>query len=85
MSKKNVKVVADVSANAKANGRTATYKMSKVTKQIMTCGKFINTESRNAFKNAMVDAEVYAKTVERVVYDKLVPNVSGYGLTLNVD
>ena len=67
MSKKNVKVVADVSANAKANGRTGVYKMTKGTKQIMTCMKFSNTEARHAFKNAMVDAEVFAKSVERWV------------------
>lgn len=81
MSKKNVKVVSDV----KANGRTATYKMSKGLKQIMTLAKFNSADTRNAFKNAMVDAEVYAKTVERVVYDKLVPNVAGYGLTITAD
>jgi hypothetical protein len=63
--------------------RDSKFKMSKGLKQIMTCLKFSGNEQRDHFRNMMVDAEVHRNSVERVVYDKLVPNVAGYGLTIS--
>jgi hypothetical protein len=42
---------------------TKTYKMSKSTKTILALGKFRSAEDRNAWKRAMIGAELAAAVV----------------------
>ena len=77
------KVKSDVKVERVAATRDSKYKMSKGLKQIMTCLKFNSSVERNHFRNIMVDAEVHRNSVDRVVYDKLVPNVAGYGRVIS--
>lgn len=47
--------------------RPSTYKMSKALKTSLALSKFKNREQKNAWKNAMIDAEIHAASVERVI------------------
>ena len=50
--------------------RTATYRMSKALKTSLRMGTYKNKEQRDAWKNAMVNAEIYANSVERNILGK---------------
>ena len=47
--------------------RTATYKMSKQLKTMLALMKFETTEERSRFKQRMINAEIHAAGVERVM------------------
>jgi len=47
--------------------RTATYKMSKQLKTMLALMKFENNEERSRFKQRMINAEIHAASVERVM------------------
>ena len=47
--------------------RTAAYKMSKQLKTMLALMKFETTEERSRFKQRMINAEIHASTVERVM------------------
>jgi hypothetical protein len=47
--------------------RLSTYKMSKALKVSLALTKFKNKEQKDAWKNAMIDAEIHASNVERVI------------------
>lgn len=50
--------------------RTSTYKMSKALKSSLRLGRYKNKEQRDAWKNAMIGAEIYANSVERHIMGK---------------
>jgi len=50
--------------------RTSTYRMSKALKTSLRLGRYKDKEQRDAWKNAMVNAEIYANSVERHVMGK---------------
>ena len=60
------------------------YRMSKRTKTLYALSL---TPRANAheWRNAMVNVESFSHTVEKVVFDKLVPNVAGYGRVISED
>lgn len=47
--------------------RTSNYKMTKALKTSLALGRFKSKEQKNAWKNAMIDAEIHAASVERVM------------------
>lgn len=47
------------------------YRMTKPTKMILS--NIIDPHERGRWKRLMIDAEAHAKSVERAVYDQLVP------------
>jgi hypothetical protein len=46
---------------------TANFKISKQTKRFMALGRFKNDQERHAYKNAMIQAELSAQSMERHV------------------
>ena len=60
------------------------FRLSKRAKTIAALSRAPRNVN-SAFRNLMVDAESFATTVEKIVYDKLVPNVSGYGRAILED
>jgi len=51
---------------------TKDYRMSKPLKTMLSLGRFKSKDDRNAWKRLCMDAEVYARTVERAIFDKTV-------------
>jgi len=47
--------------------RTSTYKMSKALKTSLRLGRYKDKDQRAEWKKAMVNAEIYANSVERVM------------------
>lgn len=47
--------------------RTANYKMSKKVKTMLALMKFESKEERSRFKQRMINAEIHAASVERVL------------------
>lgn len=47
--------------------RTANYKMSKQVKTMLALMKFESKEERSRFKQRMINAEIHAASVERVL------------------
>lgn len=47
--------------------RTANYKMSKQLKTMLALMKFETPEEKSRFKTRMINAEIHASTVERVM------------------
>jgi hypothetical protein len=60
------------------------FRLSKRAKTIFALSRTPRTHSF-ANRKSMVDAESFASTVERVVFDKLVPNIAGYGRVIQED
>ena len=50
--------------------RTSTYKMSKQLKTSLTLGRYKNNQQRNEWKNIMINAELYGRSVERHMMGK---------------
>ena len=46
---------------------TSTYKMSKPLKTSLALSKFKDAHQKGAWKKAMINAEIHAKSVERVI------------------
>ena len=54
--------------------RPATYRMSKPLKTSLALGRYKDNVQKNAWKNAMVDAEIHAASVERHIMGKVGSN-----------
>jgi len=50
--------------------RTSTYKMSKALKSSLRLGRYKDNAQRAEWKKAMVNAEIYANSVERHIMGK---------------
>jgi hypothetical protein len=60
------------------------FRLSKRAKTIFALSRTPRTNAFH-FRKCMVEAQSLASTVEKVVYDKLVPNIAGYGLVISED
>lgn len=59
------------------------FRLSKTAKCLYALSR--DRKAMHEFRNMMVEAESFASTVERVSYDKLVPNVAGFGKVISED
>ena len=52
--------------------RTKNYCMTRSTKTLLALMPFGNAETKSGFKSNMIDAEIFAESTERVVFNALV-------------
>lgn len=50
--------------------RTSTYRMTKALKTSLALGRYKDKEQKDAWKNAMIGAEIHAASVERHIMGK---------------
>ena len=52
--------------------RTKNYCMTRSTKTLLALMPFKTSDMKSGFKSNMIDSEIFAESVERVVYNALV-------------